>query len=509
MTSRFDRIVRRMLYSENREERGHLYLGRGYFGDYPLCFSDRYFENHLVIRGASGRGKSTLLARILRQLLLAQSPQRLDWLRRRGDRPPRRTSIVIGDLKGEFALFNEIRALCLQLGITFKFFTNQVGAASYLFNPLSAKHLELLTTSQLAQILLEAAGLTYGSGYGKSFFSEGNVKTLLKLLRAFRSTAGSFHELYELLTDPTQRDGVAHISDRELQVGSHVETFLEHMRVVHALNLTENELSGSKPRALARQIQMTDLFGEVQVVYFFLPHALGSVEAPNILRLAIFMLITAAAKAGRSAERNRVVIVCDEAQKLISKNMNTIFEQARSYGTPLVLAHQYYGQLKESHEVDMTQNVDANCVTAIDLGTPDRFSMQRIEDLSPAGRYATLLWQQLASGVGDPKDGREFFIGRAAAQDGRDPLVSVSETRGPLFNVKTIADISMIERSGWFRVQGPRGYTRTPYVTPFIWEHHIPEATYREFAEQSWPAEDAETVTVKLDPFGLDLPAPE
>ena len=96
--------------------------------------------------------------------------------------------------------------------------------------------------------------------------------------------------------------------------------------------------------------------------------------------------------------------------------MNTIFEQARSYGTPLVLAHQYYGQLKESQDVDMTQNVDANCVTAIDLGTPDQFSMQRIEELSPLVRYAKLSWQQLASGVGDPQDGREFDIGRAAAQ---------------------------------------------------------------------------------------------
>ena len=166
---------------------------------------------------------------------------------------------------------------------------------------------------------------------------------------------------------------------------------------------------------------MTDLFREVQVVYFFLPHALGSVEAPNILRLAMFMLITAAAKAGRAGERNRVVFFCDEAQKLISRNMNTIFEQARSYGTPLVLAHQYYGQLKESQDVDMTQNVDANCVTAIDLGTPDLFSMQRIEELSPPVRYAKLSWQQLASAVGDPQDGREFDIGQAAAQAGQEP----------------------------------------------------------------------------------------
>ena len=246
----FDRIVRRMLYSENREERRHLFLGHGYFGDYPLCLSDRYFENHLVIRGASGRGKSTLLARIIRQLLLAQSPERLDWLRRRGERPPRRTSIVIGDLKGEYRAVQRGPRICLQLGITFKFFTNQVDAASYVFNPLSAKHLELLTTSQLAQVLLEAAGLTYGSGYGKSFFSEGNVRTLLKLLRAFRRSVGSFRELLELLTDPTQRDGVAHISDRELQIGSHVEMFLEYMSVVHALNLSEKDLSKKKPRGV-------------------------------------------------------------------------------------------------------------------------------------------------------------------------------------------------------------------------------------------------------------------
>ena len=132
----------------------------------------------------------------------------------------------------------------------------------------------------------------------------------------------------------------------------------------------------------------------------------------------MFMLITAAAKAGPAAERNRVVLVCDEAQKLVSRNMNTIFEQARSYGTPLVLAHQYYGQLKESHDVDMTQNVDANCVTAIDLGTPDLFSMQRIEELSPPVRYAKLSWQQLAAAVSDPRDGREFVIDRAAAKDG-------------------------------------------------------------------------------------------
>ena len=297
---RFNRIVRRILFSANAEERRHLYLGRGYFGDYPLLLADEYLSNHVVIRGASGRGKSTLLVRLILQLLLAQAPERLDWLARRGERPPRRTSIVIGDLKGEPAVLNAIREVCRALGIPFKLFCDHPGSASHVFNPLSQSHLPLFTTSQLVQMLLEAAGLTYGSGYGKGYFTSGNVNVLLKLLRAFRREATSFLALHRLITDSVHREGVARISDRELQVGSHVEMFLAFMASIHALNLTREDLP-EKPRAIERQIDMTCLFREVQVVYFYLPHALGSIEAPNILRLAMFLLISAATQAGTRA----------------------------------------------------------------------------------------------------------------------------------------------------------------------------------------------------------------
>jgi hypothetical protein len=503
----FDRIVRRLLFSANAEEREHLYLGRGYLGDYPLCLSGDYLDNHLVIRGASGRGKTTLLARLILQLLLGQAPERLAWLDRCGLPRPRRTSIVIGDLKGEPALFHEVRRLCKALGIPFKFFRDQVGYATHLFNPLSQAHLPLFTTAQCAQIILEAAGLTYGDGYGKSFFTSSNVRVLMKLLRAFRRRALTFRELHRILTDSIER-APADISGRDVEVGSHVEMFLGFMAAVHALNLTEEDLGG-KPGAVGGEIDMTDLFREVQVVYFYLPHMLGSVEAPNILRLAMFMLITAAAEARAAGSRNRVVFFCDEAQKMISRNMSTIFEQARSHGTPLVLSHQYYGQLRESFEVDMTQNVDANCITAIDLGAPDTFAMKRIEELSPPCRYANLSWQQLAAGITNARDGRQFGPDKAAAPVDQEVFLRVSESKGPIFNRKTIQDISQNRRTGWFRVQDSRGYTRTPYVTPFVWDHHIARSKYEKYARAAWPAEDGETITVELDPFGLENSADE
>jgi hypothetical protein len=110
------------------------------------------------VRPAAGR--RTLIARFIRQLLLAQTAERLAWLERWGEKPPRGTSIVIGDLKGEPALFHEVYDVCLALRIPFKFFTDQFRRSSYVFNPLSQKHLVLFTTSQLAQIILEGAGLT-------------------------------------------------------------------------------------------------------------------------------------------------------------------------------------------------------------------------------------------------------------------------------------------------------------------------------------------------------------
>jgi hypothetical protein len=207
------------------------------------------------------------------------------------------------------------------------------------------------------------------------------VKTFLKRVSAFREQAGTFHELHRIVTDSVEREGVDGISDKELQVGSQVEMFLGFMGTIHALNVTGADLA-EKLEATARQIDMTELFREVQVVYFYLPHTLGSVEAPNILRLAMSMLITAA-EAGPAGERNRVVLCFDEAQKLVSRNMSTVFAQVWSLGTPLVLAHQYYGQLKDIFSVDMTQNLDVNCVTAIDLGAPNLFAMRRIEELSP------------------------------------------------------------------------------------------------------------------------------
>ena len=48
-----------------------------------------------------------------------------------------------------------------------------------------------------------------------------------------------------------------------------------------------------------------------------------------------------------------------------------------------------------------------------------------------------------------------------------------------------------------------------PYVTPFVWDHHIARSKYEKYARAAWPAEDGETITVELDPFGLENSADE
>ena len=96
---------------------------------------------------------------------------------------------------------------------------------------------------------------------------------------------------------------------------------------------------------------------------------------------------------------------------------------------------------------------------------------------------------------------------RPRRRKGEEPLVSVNEVRGPLYNRKLIQDISGHSETGWLRVQDAHGYTRLTYLTPFVWEHHIPRETYDRYAGAGLPAPDDETVEVEPDPFGLDRPA--
>lgn len=427
--------VRRLQQSDDPVVRNHLFMGVHATEDYPVLVPHKVLSEHVHLLGDSGSGKTALgLAPLLSQLITADD-----------------SAIVVIDLKGDMALFESAK---LSAGPgRFKFFTNEIGKATYAFNPFGQLSSEYISLNQVCEVFLAALGLEHGEGYGRSYYTRVARHLLSKAIHEYPDIA-SFSEL---------REKIERFTDNEKQRRDAFEMIavVESLRNFIALNVTE-----AGP-LLDRAISMPEVISGQEVVYFWLPPAIETASVREIAKLALHTLFTSAYQHNRLHHKQpKVWVFIDEFQHIASLNFKIILQQARSMGLGLVMANQTSSDLKTA-DADLRGTLEATTRLRqyFSLG-----SRQDREELSKAS--GETMYDFYSESVGGSGYG-----------------VSSSERLGPRLMQNDLIELGDASQLSILHIKRGEDYAQYGgYPFPVMSFYHISKGEYERRSLASWPS---------------------
>lgn len=471
----------RLRQSPNELEADHLWLGLHVDDDYPVILHRDILREHAYIVGDTGSGKTALgVTPLLVQLI------------RRHD-----AGIVILDLKGDPALFHAAREEARDAGLTFKFFTNELGRPTYTFNPFLQAGFETLTFNQVCEGLLEALNLNHGEGYGRSYYSR-VARSWLHRTLSNHSHVRSFTELHEIAMHADNfRD-----RKKERQDVFELLSVLETLASIDQLNITaRRRKKGNDYPAGVREnaIYMPDVVLKNEVIYFWLPAIVETASVREISKLALYALIQAARQHTLTAgEPKQCYLFIDEFQRIASNNFRIVLEQARSFGVGVVLSNQTVADLK-TEEMDLRPAVQTNtrfkqCFSAVDADQQEALMVASGEKLDTLMAISQE-WNPKTTTTSKPGPlGRDTTITRTT---GFRATVSSSEFVSPRIQRNDVIRASDNRLQSIVQVHRGSGYTQlSGFSVPIETDYVVSEATHRRRTfEEPWPSH-VEGVTI-------------
>jgi len=444
------------------EDRKSFFLGLNASDDSPVIVPRNVFKEHAHFLGDSGSGKTTLgLAPLISQMIRARD-----------------CSVVVIDLKGDDpSLFENARIEAENAGLRFRWFTNELGKATYVFNPLLQRHLGELSLYQRTDLLTASLGLQYGTDYGRGYFSDANAELLYHALRA-RPHIGSFVELSNVLK---QREPFRSVSSQLKMAGSHLAAIVTRLGSTEALNARPSADTPSS--LLASAIDMRQPFEEPQVVYFHLSSALGTATSAEIARMAMFSLLSASKFV--DGDRKQVFLVVDEFQRAVSNNLELFLQTARSMNIGVILANQALSDLKKPG-VDLVSTVRTNTRYRQLFAVGEMQDLQEVIFSSGETLMHSRSWNQML--------GMTFFgMGGAVKSQ------TTSEVVSPRLRVNDLLLASDHPRQSICHVRRGEGFAQYGGM-PFVVEsaYHISALEYENRKRASWPPQTEETFTPTL-----------
>ncbi len=452
--------VARLEEAEQQKEREHLWLGVHRDEDYPVLLDPAILREHSYFVGDSGSGKTALgITPLISQLI------------RRTDH-----GMVIIDLKGDNALFQAAREESQNAGRTFKWFTNELGRSSYIFNPFSQHEgREHVSVNQVCETMLEALNLNHGEGYGRSYFSRVARRWLSSTLRTHPQVE-SFEELYEIASQPENFQ-----DDKEAQDVFELLSVIESLATFRQLNAEDGEEAVDDVQR--NGIYMPDVIAEGQVAYFWLPAAGETATVREIGKLALYALITSAYQQVREhGEAKQTYLVIDEFQRIASEGFKLILQQARSMGVGAILANQTSADLK-TNDTDLRATVQTNtrfkwCFSATDLD-------QQKDIMTASGEtiYHTRSWSW--------KDGESVASSQSAGEKLMPRITRNDVIRTSDDTFQSIVQVS--RGSGYTQLSG--------FSIPLVSSYHITEEVYARRNKEQWPEPNEHTVVGTQPPM--------
>lgn len=457
----WDGYVDRIQRSEHETERESLWLGTHADADYPILLDRTVLQEHAHILGDSGSGKTALaLAPMAAQLIrMAGRDARLPA----SENNPH-SSIVIIDLKGDLALFHGARIEAEKAGLPFQWFTNTLHCSTFAFNPFLQTHFAALSLNQRTEIIADALALSHGEGYGRSYFSRVNRRILSRMLHAYGQNIRSFRDLYGETLTPETLGRKLKFQAKETEDAGELFATLETLSTFDAINETRTEL-------VAHQIDMHEVVTNPRVVYFFLQSAIESASVREIGKLALYCLLSAAARRGPA--NHQVYLFIDEFQQIASENLEIILRQARSMGIAAILANQTISDL-ETPAANLIPTVQGNTRFKQFFASTD---LKQQDDLIKASGV-TIDYIQHWSRNGDSEPSREVEI--VQPRISRNDLIRITDD-------STLSIVHMPRGKGCAQMAG------FPFVCRS--DFHISEEVYSQRQRLEWPPRTLGTLT--------------
>lgn len=488
----WDVYAERVLASDDPVERNSIIIGTHSTADYPILLPTDILREHAHILGDSGSGKTALgLSPMISQIIRMSGRDARDAEKRQVEReeqllkrPSRRdpdpvpASVVIIDLKGDMALFHGAKLeaeRALGKG-SFKWFTNELGRSSYLFNPLTQTHMEGLTRHQQAEVLLHSLGLEHGEGYGRSYFSRAARQVLVKILEREDCELRSFREIVPLTEDTMRK----HLGVKKTEWDAAGELFgvIDALAGIDAINCISGD--GTPQSVIDSGIDMVDVVRRPQVVYFYLPAAIQSASARELGKLAFHSLLTAAIYEERLSHKVRpVYLFVDEFQQIVSENLEIMLRQARSKGIATILANQTISDL---------HTATANLIPTVSANT-------RYKQVFSASD--TEQQDMLIKASGETID---YVQGFSRTQMGMTARFTYSWNQliTPRINRNELISISDEPTDCLCHVTRSAGYAQFGgFPVPVTTQFHITEGEYKHRASLHWPRGSAATMERK------------
>ncbi len=341
-TADWNTVISSIRNSSNPVERDSIFLGRVSHDGSPLLVPRAVFREHAHILGDSGSGKTARGLIPLAEQLIAD----------------RESSLMVIDLKGDSQeILSSLNLCAKQYGtgsspIPVRQFSIREDHATFAFNPFQLPCWQRLNLFQRSDVLCGALGLTYGTDYGRGFYSSANASVLHATLRAFPQV-GSFSELSDRIAFVTSRSKAHGLSEGQSESGNHVRMIADRLGSFKPLNVTPEQTPS--PEVTRQAMDPAQLFARQEIFYFHLSTTLGPGYSPEIARLAMFMLLTTATL---TEQRRQVYLMVDEFQRVAAQNVDAILQIARSMNVGVILANQSMLDLKGD---DLIHVVEANC----------------------------------------------------------------------------------------------------------------------------------------------------
>lgn len=474
----------RLRKSSNPTERRSVLLGTSAVHEYPVLLDKKLLNEHMLITGATGAGKTSLgLIPLITQLI------------RGGD-----GTVIVLDLKGDDAMFHTARIEAEQAGREFKWFTNRTGYSTHVFNPFAQRCLGALRITEVVGYFVAMLNLFHGSDYGRAYFS---IMARSLLQTAFQQSKGldaspqhrratsppidTFADLYDHIRRITRK------SD-DFRAAEHLAFVIKNLADFPQLNMG-NEGGEASSQALDHAIQMPEAVEKKQVLYFYLSASYDMYSLAEMARMVIYATIQAAVEHKRALGKTpQVYLVCDEAQLVIAQNISNVLAQARSFGIGCIFALQSLSQLSPPGGADLRDLV-LNCTATKQFwGTRDPNDKEYISKISGEVAYYSASWEQSRQRVLWGEFGRQFAVPRQL--EGL-PQIGITEEVGPRLTSEAIDKWCRQDNVSITAIQRNSGYSCYDGAFPLRTDWIMSEAEYgRRSHDMPWPVGDARTISV-------------
>lgn len=338
--------------SANRVEKESLYLARVAADGSPVLVPNSVLLNHAWIQGATGGGKTTMLAQILEQLIeQAITPVLID---------NKGTSHEL--LWSAYAAVDRVKQ-SQGRDVPVYPITSTDGLPSYVLDIHDQPFWRDRSAREKASSILGMCGLNYPSVYGQDWFRD-------TAWAAIHHTAGkypnirSFYELGQRLDEELRYAKDWELSRRVKEAADHPKLMLDRVGLVDSVNFRPS----FSQDVLKHAVNLESLFQTPSVLYCALPSEQDPVANPEIARMIQAAIFSTAAHLKQRPVK--VIILNDEFQRMASRSVDLVIQQARSSGVGLVFANQTVTDL-QLQDCDLASTLAGNTALRMWLKTPD------------------------------------------------------------------------------------------------------------------------------------------